>query len=255
LVRQSERLRRGNPEAGSGFARAQLHLLHAFRLTSGGRDVDLALPAQRVVAFLALRERPVSRLLVAGALWSDYPESRAFGSLRSALWSLRRSGVELIETTSRQLRLWPEVTVDVREVHEWARRAIDGLNGPPWEELPEAHALGDLLPDWYDEWVLLERERLHQLVVHALESLCERLTSADRFAQALDLGLDAIERDPLRESAHRAVIKVHLAEGNHGEALRHYDLYRRFLHARVGLPPSEQMQSLVRAFAPPDFRA
>jgi DNA-binding SARP family transcriptional activator len=54
-----------------------------------------------------------------------------------------------------------------------------------------------------------------------------------------------VSGEPLRESAHRAVIEVHLAEGNPGEALRQYDLYRRLLRVELGLSPSQAIRSLV----------
>ncbi|HEY6203669.1 MAG TPA: bacterial transcriptional activator domain-containing protein [Candidatus Limnocylindria bacterium] len=84
------------------------------------------------------------------------------------------------------------------------------------------HALtgGELLADWCDEWVLLERERLRQLRLHALEVLTQRLVTVGRYADAMEVALAALRSEPLRESAHRAVISVHLAEGNRSEALR-----------------------------------
>uniref|UniRef100_UPI003873C577 BTAD domain-containing putative transcriptional regulator n=1 Tax=Actinoallomurus spadix TaxID=79912 RepID=UPI003873C577 len=48
-----------------------------------------------------------------------------------------------------------------------------------------------------------------------------------------------------RESAHRAVALVHLDEGNPAEALRQYEVYRRLLHAELGLPPSQRFRGLI----------
>ncbi|MGW2671050.1 AfsR/SARP family transcriptional regulator [Streptomyces sp. NPDC001272] len=81
---------------------------------------------------------------------------------------------------------------------------------------------GDLLPGWDDEWTLFERERLRQLRLHALESLSARLTSSGRHALALDAALTCVSIEPLRESAHRAVVAVHLAEHNAVEAVSQY---------------------------------
>ena len=105
---------------------------------------------------------------------------------------------------------------------------------------------GELLPDWYDDWVVIERERFRQLRVHALERLCERLTSERRFTEAVETGLAAVEGEPLRESAHRVLIHAHLAEGNAAEALRQYGVFRGLLRDRLGLEPSGQMDALVR---------
>jgi DNA-binding SARP family transcriptional activator len=107
----------------------------------------------------------------------------------------------------------------------------------------------ELLPGWYDEWVLVERERYRQLNLHALESLCEHLTAARRYGVAVLAGLAAIDREPLRESAHRALMKVHLAEGNVGEAIRRYRLYETIAARDLGVAPSTMMRSLLGGIA------
>ena len=113
-------------------------------------------------------------------------------------------------------------------------------------ETEEGHLLaGDLLPGWDDDWVLAERERYRQLRLHTLEDLCARRRDEARFSDALRLGLVAVQSEPLRETAHRQVIEVHLAEGNACEALRQYDAFRRLLQAELGLPPSPAMRRLV----------
>lgn len=227
----------------SGWAR--LTLLEAFELSCEDEPVPLPLPAQRVLAFLALQDHPVRRAYSACTLWIDSSEDRAFGSLRSALWRLRREGYRLIEATNGTLRLAPEVVVDVREATASARRLLDPANDVVDVDRDRVLLSGELLPDWYDDWVLIERERFRQLRVHALESLCERLTAARRFAEAVETGLAAVKGEPLRESAHRALINAHLAEGNQAEALSEYHFFRRLLRDRVGLEPSAQMEALV----------
>jgi DNA-binding SARP family transcriptional activator len=93
--------------------------------------------------------------------------------------------------------------------------------------------------------VLLERERFHQLRLHALEALCDRLTTAGRYGEAIDAGLAAVTAEPLRESAHRVLIKAHLAEGNQGEADRQYQLCRRLLRDELGVDPSNALRALL----------
>ncbi len=103
----------------------------------------------------------------------------------------------------------------------------------------------DLLPDWYEDWVLVERERFRQLRLHALEAMCRRLADAGSYALALEAGLAAVAAEPLRESAQRLVVGVHLAEGNLGEALRQYDRYARHLADACGATPSPAMSRLL----------
>ncbi len=104
---------------------------------------------------------------------------------------------------------------------------------------------GELLPDWYDDWVMFERERLRQLRLHALEILCRRLAAAGSFGPAVDAGLAAVLGEPLRESAQRVLIEAHLAEGNRSEAIRQYNSYRVRLYAELGLQPSPSLRRLV----------
>lgn len=96
---------------------------------------------------------------------------------------------------------------------------------------------GELLPGWYDEWVLLERERLRNQQLHALEELSARLSGAGRHTSAVDAALAALAADPLRETAHRALIEAHLAEGNQGEAIRRWRSYRSLIRDRLRLDP------------------
>jgi DNA-binding SARP family transcriptional activator len=103
----------------------------------------------------------------------------------------------------------------------------------------------DLLPDWTEDWVLMERESYHQLRLRALETLCRRLSAAGRFGQAVQAGVAAVSGEPLRESARSALIEAHLAERNVAAALREYDAFRRLLHDELGLDPSEDLRALV----------
>jgi len=222
----------------------QLGLLRGFELRRGADLVPLPLSAQRVVAFLALHDRPLQRLYVAGALWLDASEERANASLRTALWRLGRPSCRLVEATSTHVALAADVAVDVREVKALAESVIDGRPVPAAQTLYRA---GEILPDWYEDWVLIEREHFRQLRLHALEAICRELTAAGRFGEATQAGLAAVAGEPLRESAHRALIAAHLAEGNPGEALRQYRFFARILHEQLDLEPSPLMDELMRA--------
>ena len=223
---------------------SSLRLLGGFELFSAGKPVVLSASAQRLLAFLALRERPLRRTYVAGMLWLDYPEERAAASLRSALWRLHTCGVELVQACGPLLSLDPGVVVDLREAERTAHRVLDRTNTDL--ELDVSKLGGDLLPGWYDDWVVFERERFRQLRLRALDALCGRLADAGLLDAALEIGLAAVADDPLRESSHRAVVRVHLADGNIAEAIRQYRLCRRLLHEQLGVEPSERMEELVR---------
>jgi DNA-binding SARP family transcriptional activator len=217
----------------------RLSLLGGFELRCTGQDVAVPRSGQRLLALLALQARPLERLWVAGTLWIDATEERAGASLRSALWRLPQpGGTAMVEASTTHLRLARDVAVDVHELAARAERDDPDLE-------PSVLAK-DLLPDWYEDWVVLERERLRQLRLHALEALCRRLTQAGRFGAAVQAGLAAVAGEPLRESAHRTLIQAHLAEGNPGEAVRQYHLYRRLLAGELAIEPSAAIRELVR---------
>lgn len=199
--------------------------------------------AQRLVAFLALHNRPLLRVYVAGSLWIDASEERSHANLRSALWRLRQTGHFVIEATPSHLSLGPGVEVDVHRVVALSRGL---LRDPEVAGGLDDELTGDLLPDWYDDWLELERERLRQLRLHALEAVAEQLLADGRYGEAVEACLAAVDTDPLRESAHRLLVKVYLAEGNWGEALRQYRVFCTRLQAELGLRPSDQMEELVR---------
>jgi DNA-binding SARP family transcriptional activator len=226
-------------------APVRLGLLNGFELRREDDVVSLPLSAQRLLAFLALRDRPLQRIYVAGVIWVESSQEHANANLRTTLWRVRRPRCPLVRATSTHLALDGDVVVDVREAAGRAQRAIE--HRAESADLPELCGAGDLLPDWYDDWLLIERERFRQLRLHALEALCDDLARTGRFAAATEAGLAAIAGEPLRESAHRGLIKAHLAEGNVGEALRTYTLYRDLLRRELGLEPSSEMDGLVRA--------
>jgi DNA-binding SARP family transcriptional activator len=224
----------------------RLSLLRGFELSCDGAVIPMVMSAQRLLAFLALQDRALPRAYIAGLLWGDVPENRAFGNLRSALWRLRLPALSAVEGVNDHLRLSSAVSVDVRDAHGVARRLLAGSCPCPGESVDQRAFEGELLPGWYEDWILIERERHRQLSLHALETLCERLSAAGRFGEAVLAGMAAVAAEPLRESAQRVLIRTHLREGNPGEAIRQYRLYGELLHEELGLRPSQAITELVR---------
>jgi DNA-binding SARP family transcriptional activator len=222
----------------------ELRLMNGFAVIDDDEPVTFPLSVQRLLAFLAFHERPLQRVYVAGKLWLDSTDERAFASLRSTLWRANQAGVPLVRTVNSQIALDPGVWVDVHEANAQAHRLIDGSSDEHISFAGFALA-AELLPDWYDDWLLIERERYRQLRLHALEALALRLTRLARYGEAAETALTAIAGEPLRESAHRVLIGVHLAEGNPTEALRHFALFRELLEAHAGIAPSAELEQLV----------
>jgi DNA-binding SARP family transcriptional activator len=181
-------------------------------------------------------------------LWPEVTNEKASARLRSAIWRVPTC-VEhqpIVQTRGSQLALGPGLQVDYREIVAWAMGFGSGQahhEVGSWSLL--ASASRDLLPDWYDEWVLVERERFRQLRLHALETAGELLVEEGNYAQALMAGLAAVEAEPLRESTHRLVIRAHIGEGNLYEAYRQYRACAAVLKSELGIGPSLATESLV----------
>jgi DNA-binding SARP family transcriptional activator len=223
----------------------RLSLLRGFALHGAGGAIRVPLSAQRVVAFLALHARPLARVFVAGNLWMDASEERASAALRTALWRIGAPAERLVRCDGQTLALDPDVPVDLAAASTRAEALLEDGGAPARGDVALLRDAGDLLPDWYEDWVLVERERFRQLRLHALEALCRSLSAAGRHAEATEAGIAAIACEPLRESAHRALVSAHLAEGNAGEALRQYRLCRDLLARELGLEPTPELERLV----------
>jgi SARP family transcriptional regulator, regulator of embCAB operon len=101
------------------------------------------------------------------------------------------------------------------------------------------------LPNWYDDWTIMEAEGWRQLRLHALEAIAGHLLARGRYSDAADAALLAMQAEPLRESAHGMIIRIHLAQGNQSDALAAYAHYRALLKAELGLEPTSQLSNLV----------
>jgi DNA-binding SARP family transcriptional activator len=224
---------------------ARVSLLGGFELHVHGEKVELPHTAERLISFLALHPRSLMRVFVAGSLWMNVSESQACSSLRSLLWHVR-ARTAVIDATSTHLSLAPWVDVDVADCAELVRLLRDSDAPPSPADVHTLCEAGELLPDWYEDWLIVERERLRQRRLHSLETACHRLTAAGRYAEALDAGLSAVAVEPLRETGHAAVIGAHLAEGNLVEASRQYEQLRDLLRENLGTVPSAHVRMLLR---------
>ncbi len=226
----------------------RIQLLGEFGVYHSRAPVRVRQCGQRLLAFLGLSRHPVTRSRIAGTLWPESSAAQAAASLRATVSRLPRpGGMSLTTTHDAQLALSDQVEVDVWVCEEQIRRLREISPESSPDGTVSALLNSDLLPLWDQDWILLERERHRQARLHALERLSASLRRAGRHAEALDVALTAVAGEPLRESAHRRVIEVHLAEGNPAEALRQYGIYRRVLQEELGLGPSDEIRQLIRS--------
>jgi DNA-binding SARP family transcriptional activator len=211
-------------------SRVKMCLLGRFALSCDGQELPVPPGGARVLTFLGL-QGAVCRDRVAWTLWQDRREERASQCLRSALWRLPRpAGTPLVVASGGELRLSAEVGLDISESRASALAFLgdDEVIPTATEELSWTT---DLLPGWYDDWLVIERERYRQLRFHALERLSERATQAGQYALAISAALHVLSVDPLRESAHRCIVRTHHAEGNPAQAKEQLDAYLAELEA------------------------
>ena len=224
-------------------------VLGQFRLLRGMSVVRVPRASQRLLAFLALRGRIVERAALAGTLWPEASEPHAYSSLRAALTRLQRTARVAVTASQLELGLAQGVTVDIHDAKALARRLLDSAVPPIPGDLGTSAVMAlsaDLLPDWYDDWVLVEAEDWRQLRLHALEALAGHLTGAGRWGEAAAAACAAVRGDPLRETSHAALIRVFLAEGNVSEAVREFTSYRALLHDELGLEPTPRLCGLIQ---------
>jgi DNA-binding SARP family transcriptional activator len=227
-----------------------LSLLGRFALRCDDHEVTTPLAVQRLLAFLALKGRALPRHFVAGSLWSEVPEARASANLRATIWRATEDVDVAIDVSSRVVGLRDRVVVDHQDALDQTHGLIttpspDVDGDRPWTCPQAADVAQDLLPGWSDEWVVAERERLRQLRLHALESMCERYLTGGRPQRAIEVGLVAIASGPHRESAHRGLIRAHLANGDPESAVRVLEDFRTILGRDLGLRPSPMIEALA----------
>jgi DNA-binding SARP family transcriptional activator len=238
-----------SPDIAAGGVPLLVRLLDGFRLDVGQHEVVLPAHAQRVLAFLALSRPfgvPHRRTALAEQLWCAGSHERAQASLRTALWRIRKADERLVQADRRRVHLGTHVEVDVQRSLGQAGRLLaeDGEVTP--DDATTAGLTADLLPGWEEDWLMVERERIHQIRIQALVALSHRLRGMRRFMPALDAAYTAIAAEPLYESAHAALVDVHVAEGNVAQARRHVDEYATLLWTEMRLRPSDALLGRVR---------
>jgi len=224
----------------------QLHVLGGFRILSDGGTVTVPVTAAKLMAFLAVNDRPMSRSQVAGTVWPALAERQASANLRSIVWRLPAAAHPIVVSTGKTLSLADSLDVDLHRAGGLVRRILDHTEPlsllDSVDEIasvnPVALLCCPLLPEWDDDWLVFERERIRQRHIHALERLAESLLAAGDPRSAVDVSIAVIGAEPLRESSHLLAIQAHLAAGNRLDARRCYQRYCDLLWHELGVEPS-----------------
>ena len=227
-----------------------LGLFGSWCLSRTGTAHAMRTREQRLVALLAL-QGVRRRSYVAGVLWPESTEAHAGASLRAATCRIDQTAPGLLLHDRRELALSADLRVDVHDFVDYVW-CISAAQQPPSAIARDAAPClplllcGDLLPGWYDDWVIYERARLQQLRIQALEVTAARLIERGDIAAALVAASEAVAIEPLRESAQRVLIRIHLHNGNYHAALRDYRAFHSRIQHELGIAPSGQLEALVR---------
>jgi predicted ATPase/DNA-binding SARP family transcriptional activator len=203
-------------------------------------------PAQSLFAYLILNAgASYRREKLAGMLWPDSLEETARDNLRHALWRVRKA-LELGSST-RFLHA-DDLTIRIKEsVDYW----LDATALEKVEENASADDLisvlgayqGELLPGFYDEWVVLEREHLHSVFEHHMARLMSLLQDEKRWLDILDWAERWIRLGQKPEPAYRALMSAHAAKGDMSKVAATYERCVKSLR-EFGVEPSEQTKEL-----------
>jgi DNA-binding SARP family transcriptional activator len=232
-----------------------VHLLGSFLLSWDGQPVTGLAPArlQHLVAYLLLhRHVPVARRQIAFALWPDSREEQALSNLRTALYRVQHVLPDCAHclVVERHTVAWVNgagMQLDIaafEQALDRASRACEPVaRASALQAAVEAYT-DDLLPDCYDEWIIPHRERLHQAFEQALVCLIDLQEIQHQYQGAVRNARRLLAIDPLHEGAHRTLIRLHLAAGDHVSALRAYHRCAAILRQELGIDPAPATQAL-----------
>ena len=230
-----------------------LTLLGGFRAQHAGRTLTLSKKAQGLMAHLALTPAQAqTRAHLAGLLWGDRGEEQARNSLRQTLFEIRRalgpSGEACLRVDHERVALdGGRVVVDALELERLA--GADTLEGL---EAAAARYGGELLAGLtvkdpaFELWLDGQRERLRELGLRVLNALLVRQGAAGQTERAIETALRVLALDPLQEAAHRALMRLHAAQGRSAAALRRYQICVEALWRELRVEPEPETKQLYR---------
>ena len=212
-----------------------------------------------LLAALLLRANvPVSRSVLAEAVWDGRPPSGAEGSLRSYVLRLRRAlGPEagariVVHDPGYLIRLAPS-ELDVLEFEALCRETGSALRAADWDEASSAGARAVEL--WRGEPLLdvpaqlLRNEfapRLEQLLVQVREDCIEANLQLGQHARLVAQLRELTAVYPLRERFHAQLMLALARGGRRSEALEAYQHARRILVDQLGIEPGSELRDLHR---------
>jgi DNA-binding SARP family transcriptional activator/predicted ATPase len=224
-----------------------------------------------LLAYLAVEaDRPHRREVLAGLLWSEWPDREALSNLRYALSSLRRAIGDrdadpeflLVTRDSLQLNTASDFWLDVAAFTD----AVQGgrTQSPATDQLEQAIAIyrGSFLEGFsvgdspaFEEWAILTRERLARLMSSSLHRLAERYQHLGAYEHAEHHARRQTELEPWDEQAHQQLMRALALGGQRATALAQYETCRRLLSEELGVEPSRETTRLYEQIRDGELQA
>jgi DNA-binding SARP family transcriptional activator len=222
----------------------EVHLLGQFQIQKDQEEVDIpSRPAQSLLAYLMLNVGIAHRReKLAGFFWPDASESNARSNLRHALWRLRKAiGEEYIQADKITIAFEAESDYWL-DVEAFSR---ENAKGGTTEDLLKEVSLygGELLPGFYDDWVVLERERIRALFEQQVQALLKRLIEEERWPEVLEWAERWIATGTTPEPAYRALMFAHAGLGDTAGMAAAYQRCKKALLTELGVKPSEETKA------------
>ncbi len=253
------------------MTRLSLDLLGTFSATLDGHAIGSfrSNKVRALLAYLAVEAgRPHSRASLAALFWPESSDQDALRNLRVTLHRLRRAlddaaagaGDRALQIVGSQIQLDREVvTLDVavfldrlEEVSAHGHTSSD-LCALCVERLEQAVVLygGELLAGFelvdappFEEWVLVERERLRRLCLWALGTLALAYEQQGELEQALALARRELALDSYREESYRRIMRLLALSGKRSEAIACFMECQRVLVDELGIEPDAETIAL-----------
>ena len=205
-------------------------------------------PAQSLLAYLILNAGILHRReKLAGMLWPDSLEETARDNLRHALWRVRKALDSAASTRflhaddlGIKFKTSADYWLDTAELEKVSEKAsADELI------VVLSNYEGELLPGFYDEWVVVEREHLYSIFEHYMARLMTLLQDENRWLDILDWGERWIKLGQKPEPAYRALMVAHAAKGDMSKVGATYERCVKSLR-QYGMEPSEKTKELYK---------
>ena len=228
----------------------KVSLLGQFEVQKDGVLLSIpSRPAQSLLAYLLLTAGiDHRREKLAGLLWPDSSEENARNNLRTALWRLRKALGS--DDNERPYLLADDLSITFnRQSGYWLDTSVLECGASPkatTEDLHNflSHYRGELLPGFYEDWVVLERGRLQAVFEQEVQRLLDHLIAERRWAEVLDWGERWIAFGQTPEPAYRALMVAHGSLGNVSQVASVYERCVCAMRNDLGVEPSEQTRAL-----------